>query len=79
MNIEDEFRLFQAEMEAQRRHTTTIQESLDTLLACLGVIDNERQQGTPPPFVQPPPRQMPGVSLRLMERRMPPCPSHVTV
>jgi len=35
-------------MEAQWRHTTTIQESLDTLLMRLGVIDNERQQGTPP-------------------------------
>jgi len=35
-------------MEAQQRHTTAIQESLDTLLARLGVIDNERQQGTPP-------------------------------
>ena len=35
-------------MEAQQRHTTAIQESLDTLLMRLGVIDNERQQGTPP-------------------------------
>jgi len=35
-------------MEAQQRHTTTIQESLDTLLAHLGVIDIERQQGISP-------------------------------
>ena len=48
MNIEDEFGSLQVEMEAQWRHTTAIQESLDTLLVCLGVIDNERQQGTPP-------------------------------
>jgi len=45
MNIEDEFRSLRAEMEVQQRHTTAIQESLDTLLAQLGVVDNERQQG----------------------------------
>ena len=48
MNIEDEFRSLRVEMEEQWRHTTTIQESLDTLLTRLGVIDNERQQGIPP-------------------------------
>ena len=37
-------------MEAQRRHTTSIQESLDKLLAQLGVVDNERQQGAFPPL-----------------------------
>jgi hypothetical protein len=50
MNIEDEFRSLRAEMEVQRRHTTAIQESLDTLLAQLGVVDNERQQGAFPPL-----------------------------
>jgi len=50
MNIEDEFGLLRVEMEAQRRHTTAIQESLDTLLAQLGVVDNERQQGAFPPL-----------------------------
>jgi hypothetical protein len=50
MNIKDEFGLLQAEMEVQRRHTTAIQESLDTLLAWLGVVDNERQQGAFPPL-----------------------------
>jgi hypothetical protein len=37
-------------MEAQQRHTTAIQESLDMLLARLGVVDNERQQGAFPPL-----------------------------
>jgi hypothetical protein len=37
-------------MEVQWRHTTAIQESLDTLLARLGVVDNERQQGAFPPL-----------------------------
>src|SRR5580693_7946218 len=50
MNIEDEFGSLRAEMEAQRRHTSAIQESLDTLLARLGVVDNERQQGALPPL-----------------------------
>jgi hypothetical protein len=50
MNIEDEFGSLQAEMEAQQRHTTAIQESLDTLLAWLGVVDNEREQGAFPPL-----------------------------
>jgi hypothetical protein len=50
MNIEDEFGSLRAEMEVQQRHTTAIQESLDTLLARLGVVDNERQQGAFPPL-----------------------------
>jgi len=78
MNIKDEFGSLRAEMEAQQRHTTAIQESLDTLLACLGVIDNERQQGTPPSLRPTTSSNTRGIPVFDGEEDAPPYPSHVT-
>ena len=48
MNLKEEIRSLRAEMDVQQRQATTIQETLDKLLAHLGNIDIKTQQGVPP-------------------------------